>query len=150
MLRLISPTVTYRVEDEKFLKQEGQRSYTLGLVDHRFEVVWWLDYIFATDQTTLKSSLERLVTHLQQDLPDYYFKGVTTDGWQAAKNAFAYLDGRTELAECALHPLLKFKQVVRQTAKQQNWPATEVELLIKNSLAKLRPFMGSRAVAKPP
>jgi hypothetical protein len=121
----------YGVEDEKFLKQEGERSYTLGLVDQRFDLVWWLDYIFATDQTALQNSLGKLLALFQQAEPGYYFKGMTTDGWQAAKNAFAELDERTALAECALHPLLKFKQVVAQVSKQQNWSATEVDLLLR-------------------
>jgi hypothetical protein len=116
----------YAVEDEKFLKQNTQRSYAVGLVDQRYELVWWLDYVFATDQTTLQASLQELTNTLKLVEPEHYFKGITGDSWKAAKNAFAALDPRTQLAECLLHPMLKFEQEVARYARYTDTSAEVV------------------------
>jgi len=107
----------YAALDEKFLKQNTQRSYAVGLVDQCYELVWWLDYVFGTDQTTLQASLQELTNTLKLVEPEHYFKGITGDSWKAAKNAFAALDPRTQLAECLLHPMLKFEQEVARYAR---------------------------------
>ncbi len=119
----------YAVEDEKFLKQNRQRSYAIGLVDHRYDLIWWLDYVFATDQTALQTSLSQLTASLKLSDPTHYFKGITGDSWKAAKNAFAALDPRTKLAECLLHPMLKFEDEVARYARYTDAPPQLVELL---------------------
>ena len=88
----------YVVEDEKFVHQNGHETYILGLVDHQDDVIWWLDYLPATDQTAIQSSLQKFLDELwlAGNLPQpHTFKGATTDGWQAAKNAFKALDPAT-------------------------------------------------------
>jgi hypothetical protein len=119
----------YAVEDEKFLKQNRQRSYAVGLVEHRFDLVWWLDYVFATDQITLQKSLQVLCDILKLADADHYFKGITGDSWVAAKKAFEALDPRTKLAECLLHPMLKFEIEVARYAREEGLGAEVVEVL---------------------
>jgi hypothetical protein len=102
---------SYAVEDEKFLKQNGEKSYTIGLVDHRYDLVWWLDYVFATDQATIEPSLRTLCRYLKHHPKWHHFKGITGDSWSATKNAFLAICPDTKLAECLLHPLLKFETV---------------------------------------
>lgn len=121
----------YAVEDEKFLKQNRQKSYAVGLVDHRTDLLWWLDYVFATDQSTLQTSLGALQDYLTLVQPDYYFEGITGDSWAAAKKAFAALDQRTKLAECLLHPMLKFEKEVARYLRQTNLPKEVGQILIE-------------------
>lgn len=119
----------YAVEDEKFLSQNGQKSYAVGLVDHRYELLWWLDYVFATDEITLKDSLATLQTQLQKADPQHYFWGITGDDWPAAKNAFRALNPQTTLAQCLLHPMLKFEDEVARYARYFDTPAERVKEL---------------------
>jgi hypothetical protein len=118
---------TYAVEAEKFLKQNGEKSYTIGLVDHRYDVVWWLDYVFATNQATVEPSLRILSRYLKHPPTWHNFKGITS--WSATKNAFLAICPDTKLAECLLHPLLKFEEEVARYARYTNAPAELVALL---------------------
>lgn len=97
----------YAVEDEKFPTQNGQKSYAVGLVDQHYDLLWWLDYVFATDEATLKTSFSNLQNQLQKADPYHYFWGITGDDWPAAKNAFQALNSKTTLAQCLLHPMQK-------------------------------------------
>lgn len=97
----------YAVEDEKFRGQNGHKTYAVGLVDHRYDLLWWLDYIFATDQQAIEPSLRRLCTILSQNPTWNYFKSITADSWSATRNAFEAICSETLLAQCLLHPLLK-------------------------------------------
>ena len=124
----LTPPV-YAVEDEKFLKQNGEKSYTIGLVDQRYDVVWWLDYVFATNQQTLEPSLRTLCRYLKHHPAWQSFKGITVDSWSATKNAFLAICPDTKLAECLLHPLLKFEEEVRRYARYTNAPAELIALL---------------------
>ncbi len=119
----------YGVEDEKFLSQNGQKSYAVGLVDHRYDLLWWLDYVFATDEATLKTSLSSLQSQLHKADPTHYFRGITGDDWPAAKNAFRALNQHTTLAQCLLHPLLKFEDEVARYARYFNTPQGRVKEL---------------------
>jgi hypothetical protein len=76
------------VEDEKFLKQNRQRSYAVGLIKHQFELLWWLDYVFSSDQESLQTSLGKLSAILKLVEAGHYFKGSTTDSWQALVTLF--------------------------------------------------------------
>lgn len=121
----------YAVEDEKFLKQNRQKSFAVGLVDHRHDLLWWLDYVFATDQHTLQTSFSTLLSFLKLVNPTFYFEGVTGDSWVAAKKAFLALDPRTKLAECLLHPMLKFEKEVTRYIRQEHLPNQVAEVLIE-------------------
>jgi hypothetical protein len=108
----------YAVEDEKFLVENGEKSYVLGLVDHRYDLLWWLDYIEATSQTVIEASLRRLLAFIyQQTGRPHDFKGITGDDWTATRNAFAAINPATLLAQCLLHPLLKFESVLTTYAR---------------------------------
>jgi len=119
----------YAVEDEKFLSQNGHKSYGVGLVDHRYDLLWWLDYVFATDEITLKGSLQRLQTQLAKADPTHYFWGITGDDWPAAKNASRAVNPQTTLAQCLLHPMLKFEDEVVRYARYFDTPAERVKEL---------------------
>lgn len=121
----------YGVEDEKFLKQNRHKSYAVGLVEHRFELLWWLDYVFSTDQQSLQTSLGELSTTLKLVEAEHYFKGITTDSWQAARNAFLALDPRTKLAECLLHPMLKFEKEVARYLRTEKLAQEVGQILIE-------------------
>jgi hypothetical protein len=109
----------YSLEDEKFLRENGHATYAVGLVDHRYDLLWWLDYTWATDQAAIQNSLQKFLDTIWQATEfSHYFKGVTTDGWQAAKNAFLALNPNTKLGGCILHPLLKFKKVPANWARR--------------------------------
>jgi hypothetical protein len=119
----------YAVEDEKFLKQNGQKTYAVGLVDHRYDLLWWLDYIFATDQATIEPSLRALTDWLTGWGGWSGFKGITADSWAATRNAFKAICSDTLLAECLLHPLLKFQEEVARFARYTSSCAEEVAFL---------------------
>jgi hypothetical protein len=121
----------YGVEDEKFLKQNRQKSYAVGLIDHRFDLLWWLDYVFGTDQVSLETSLGQLSAILKLADTSHYFKGITGDSWAAAKNAFAKLDPRTKLAECLLHPMLKFEKEVARYIRLEGLSKEIEQILIE-------------------
>ena len=121
----------YGVEDEKFLKQNRQRSYVIGLVQHQFDLLWWADYVFSTDQDSLEKSLGELSAALKLVEAEHYFKGITTDSWKATRNAFLTLDPRTKLAECLLHPMLKFEKEVRRYARTEKLGEEVVEILLE-------------------
>jgi hypothetical protein len=119
----------YVVEDEKFVRQNCLQTYLLGLVDHRYEVIWWLDYLPTTDQTGIQNSLQTFLDEIWLAAGFHHrFKGATTDGWQAAHNAFRALNNQIELAQCLLHPYLKFRQVLHHWAKLTKAPASKVQL----------------------
>lgn len=119
----------FAVEDEKFLKQNAQKTYAVGVVDQRYELVWWLDYIFATDQQSLEPSLRALCAILKNSPGWTYFKGITGDSWAATKNAFKAICADTLLAECLLHPLLKFEQEVARYARVSGANSQEIAFL---------------------
>lgn len=120
----------YAVEDEKFLSQNGGKTYVLGLVDHRYDWLWWLDYIEATDQVAIEASLRRfLEVVLNQMGQPHEFAGITGDDWAAARNAFAAINPRTVLAQCLLHPLLKFQSVLATFARLTKTPAPRLSQL---------------------
>jgi hypothetical protein len=120
----------YVVEDEKFVHQNRIQTYLLGLVEHHYDLLWWLDYLPTTDQTGIQNSLQTFLDELWLAAQlEHSFKGVTTDGWQAARNAFAALNSETQLAECLLHPFLKFKDAVHQWAKLTKATTDRVALL---------------------
>ncbi len=131
---LIPPA--YAVEDEKFLLQNGEKSYTIGLVDQRYDVVWWLDYVFATDQQTIEPSLRTLCRYLKHHPAWQSFKGNTGDSWSATKNAFLAICPDTKLAECLLHPLLKFEEEVRRYARYTN-ASVELVALLKEAFTSV-------------
>jgi hypothetical protein len=108
----------YVVEDEKFVRQNRLETYLLGLVDHRTNLIWWLDYLWHTNQTSIQNSLQNFVDEIWLVAGlNHTFQGATTDGWQAAKAAFAALNSGTVVAECLLHPFLKFKKALHGWAK---------------------------------
>ena len=120
----------YAVEDEKFLSQNGDKSYVLGLVDQRYDLLWWLDYIEATDQSAIEASLRRfLQAVLSQTGQPHAFAGITGDDWAAARNAFTAINPSTVLAQCLLHPLLKFQSVVATFARLTKTTAQRVSQL---------------------
>jgi hypothetical protein len=75
----------------------------VGLVDQRYDLFWWLDYVFATDETSLRDSLTTLQSQLQKADLSHYWWGITGDDWPAAKNAFRSLNSQTTLAQCLSH-----------------------------------------------
>lgn len=109
----------YVVEDEKFVRQNRLETYLLGLVDQRTNLIWWLDYLWHTAQTSIQNSLQNFVDEIWLAVGlNHTFKGATTDGWPVAKAAFAALNSHTLVAECLLHPFLKFKLALYRWAKE--------------------------------
>lgn len=122
---------SYGVEDEKFLKQNRKKSYAVGLVEHQFDLLWWLDYVFSTDQHSLETSLGELSATLKLVEAEHYFKGITTDSWKATRNAFLTLDPRTKLAECLLHPMLKFEKEVARYVRTEKLDKEVTPILLE-------------------
>jgi hypothetical protein len=98
-------------------------------VDQRYDLLWWLDYVFASDEATLTTSLTTLQRELQKADPQHYWWGITWEDWPAAKKAFRTLNPQTRLGQCLLHPLLKFEEEVARYARYFDTPQARVREL---------------------
>jgi hypothetical protein len=115
------------IEDEKHMKQCGQKVYVPIVYAPKEALIWWIDYIDSVTEEALRESLERFkamsdrLTHLV---------GATVDGWDPAQHALqAAFPGMT-LQECHFHALLKFGQHLATFKRQRQalgQPLSEAE-----------------------
>jgi hypothetical protein len=127
------------VEDEKFLNQAGTRSYALGIVEHQKLLIWWLDYLLASDEAAITASLAEFKSLLGGKLPE----GFTLDGWQATRLAIRALFPQARIQDCLLHArqaldrtlaaYQKHERAGDAQVREMKKEATELILEAKNS-----------------
>jgi hypothetical protein len=93
---------THAIEDEKFAKENGERTYIPMLVQGM--LIWWIDYVDHSDNCTLGRSFQHFKAEL--DPPeDWKLIGVCVDGWLPAKIALQREFPGILIGECHLHAL---------------------------------------------
>ncbi len=104
------------IEDEKHLKECGQKVYVPIVYAPKEALIWWIDYIDSVSEQALRDSLERFkaiserLTHLT---------GATVDGWDPAQKAWQGAFPGMTLAECHLHAMLKLGQHLATFKRQR-------------------------------
>ena len=115
------------IEDEKHVKECGQRTYIPMVYAPKEALIWWIDYIDNVSEAELTASLDRFkaisdrLTHIT---------GATVDGWEAAQNALQAAFPGLSLAECHFHAMLKLGQhlaTYKRQGKQSGQPLCEAE-----------------------
>ncbi len=101
LLRLgLTPPQTI-IEDEKFVRENGKKSYITLLSCN--EIIWWIEYLKNTDEAHLAASFRNYLEDIREFCPNYNIEGVTYDGWKPAKIAFESVNTNIILQECHLH-----------------------------------------------
>jgi len=72
------------IEDEKHVRECGQKSYIPLVYAPKEALIWWVDYLDSVCEADLTASLERFKA-LSDRLAD--LSGATVDGWEAAQKA---------------------------------------------------------------
>jgi hypothetical protein len=89
------------LEDEKFVRENGQETY-VAFLSHQ-EVIWWIEYLKSTDEVHLEGCFRSYLAQVREFDPEYTIEGATYDGWKPAKNAFEAVNINIVLQECQLH-----------------------------------------------
>jgi len=98
---------THIIEDEKHVKECGEKAYVPMVYAPREALIWWIDYIDSVSEEALHSSLERFKA-ISDRLG--HLVGATVDGWDPAQNALRQAFPGITLAECHLHAMIKLGQ----------------------------------------
>ena len=108
---------THVIEDEKHLKESGEKVYVPMVYAPKEALIWWIDYRHSVSADALQASLERFkaiserLTHLA---------GATVDGWDPAQQAVQAAFPGITLEECHLHALLKFGEHLATFKRQRH------------------------------
>ena len=104
------------IEDEKHMKECGQKVYVPMVYAPKEALIWWIDYIDSVSEAALRDSLERFKAISERLL---HIAGATVDGWDPAQKALlAAFPGMT-LEECHFHALLKLGQHLATFKRQR-------------------------------
>ena len=126
------------IEDEKHVKECGQKSYIPMVYAPKEALIWWIDYIHSVSEAELKASLERFKA-ISDRLA--HLTGATVDGWEAAQNALQAAFPGINLAECHLHAMLKLGQhlaTYKRQRKRAGNPVSETqELAIRTAFGRV-------------
>ena len=115
------------IEDEKHVKECGQKTYIPMVYAPKEALIWWIDYIDSVSEAELTASLERFKA-ISDRLA--HITGATVDGWEAAQNALQNTFPGITLAECHFHAMLKLGQhlaTYKRQRKQIGKPVSEAE-----------------------
>lgn len=118
---------THVIEDEKHLKECGEKAYVPLVYAPKEALIWWIDYIDSVSEDALRDSLERFKA-ISERLA--HITGATVDGWDAAQQALQGAFPGITLAECHLHAMLKLGQhlaTFKRQRKAAGQPVTEQE-----------------------
>jgi hypothetical protein len=96
---------THVIEDEKHVKECGDKAYVPIVYAPKEALIWWIDYVHSVSEDALRDSLERFKT-LSERLT--HLTGATVDGWDPAQQALQGAFPGITLEECHLHAMLKF------------------------------------------
>jgi hypothetical protein len=113
------------LEDEKFVRENGQKTYIAFL--SRDEVIWWIEYLKDTDEVHLQACFESYRAQVREFYPDYDIAGATYDGWAPAKAAFEGVNPDVVMQECLLHARMRMSQALPVIQKDEPY-LTEEEL----------------------
>jgi len=129
---------THVIEDEKHVKECGEKAYVPIVYAPREALIWWIDYIDSVSEETLRSSLERFKA-ISERLA--HVAGATVDGWDPAQNALRGAFPGITLAECQLHALIKLGQhlaTFKHQRKAAGQPVSEQEeTLIRDAFLRV-------------
>jgi hypothetical protein len=115
------------IEDEKHLRQSGEKAYVPMIYAPKEALIWWIDYIDSVSEAALTASLERFKA-ISERLGQ--ITGATVDGWDPAQNALRQAFPGVTLAECHLHAMLKFAEhlaTYKRQRKTAGKPVLEAE-----------------------
>jgi hypothetical protein len=126
------------IEDEKHMKECGEKAYVPIVYAPRDALIWWIDYIDSVSEDALLSSLERFKA-ISERLTN--ITGATVDGWDPAQSALRGAFPGITLAECQLHALLKMGQhlaTFKRQRKTAGQPISEQEeTLIRDAFLRV-------------
>jgi hypothetical protein len=129
---------THVIEDEKHVKECGEKAYVPIVYAPREALIWWIDYIDSVSEEALRSSLERFKA-ISERLS--HIAGATVDGWDPAQNALRSAFPGITLAECQLHALIKLGQhlaTFKRQRKTAGQPVSEQEeTLIRDAFLRV-------------
>lgn len=115
------------IEDEKHLRQSGDKAYVPMIYAPKEALIWWVDYIESVSEEALTASLERFKA-ISDRLGQ--ISGATVDGWDPAQNALRKAFPGITLAECHLHAMLKLGEhlaTYKRLRKKAGQPVSEAE-----------------------
>ena len=118
---------THIVEDEKHVKECGQKAYVPVVYAPKEALIWWIDYIHSVSQEALRDSLERFKA-ISQRLTQIV--GATVDGWDPTQQALQDAFPGITLVECHLHAMIKLGQhlaTFKRQRKAAGQPVSEQE-----------------------
>lgn len=92
---------TLFLEDEKFVSEAGRQTYIAAL-SHQ-DVIWWVAYLYSTDEPTMTRALLEYKRTVQKSLPEYTAEAATVDAHAASKAALRNTFVGIDLQECILH-----------------------------------------------
>lgn len=128
----------YIIEDEKHVKECGQKAYVPMIYAPKEALIWWVDYLHSTAENELKDSLERFKA-ISERLS--HIAGATVDGWEGAQNALLAAFPGIVLEECHLHALLKLGKHLatykRQRKRAGNPVSNQEEAGIRAAFVKV-------------
>jgi len=104
------------IEDEKHMKECGEKAYVPIVYAPKEALIWWIDYLDSVSADALRASLERFKA-LSERLT--HITGATVDGWDPAQQALQGAFPGITLAECHLHALLKLGQHLATFKRQR-------------------------------
>jgi len=129
---------THIIEDEKHMKECGEKAYVPIVYAPKEALIWWIDYIDSVSEQALRDSLERFKA-ISGRLANV--TGATVDGWDPAQQALQGAFPGITLAECHLHAMLKLGQHLA-TFKRQRKPtgqplSEQEETQIRNAFIRV-------------
>ena len=129
---------THIIEDEKHMKECGQKVYVPIVYAPKEALIWWIDYIDSVSEVALRNSLERFKT-ISERLTNII--GATVDGWDPAQQALHNAFPGITLEECHFHAMLKLGQHLATFKRQRRaigQPVSEqAETLIRNAFIRV-------------
>ena len=118
---------THIIEDEKHVKECGQKAYVPIVYAPKEALIWWIDYLDSVSEDALGDSLERFKA-ISERLT--HITGATVDGWEPTQKALQSAFPGITLLECHLHALLKLGQhlaTFKRQRKKLGQPLSEQE-----------------------
>lgn len=129
---------THVIEDEKHMRECGEKTYVPIVYAPKEALIWWIDYIDSVSEDALRSSLERFKA-ISERLA--HIAGATVDGWDPAQKALQGAFPGITLAECHLHAMLKLGQhlaTFKRQRKAAGHPVSEQEeVQIRNAFIRV-------------
>lgn len=115
------------IEDEKHVRECGEKAYVPIVYAPKEALIWWIDYIDSVSEDALRSSLERFKAISERLI---HIVGATVDGWDPSQKALQGAFPGITLAECHLHAMLKLGQhlaTFKRQRKAAGHPISEQE-----------------------